>query len=65
MVMVILNKNSMRILYIIAIITLFATACNKKEVDATGFSVTADKETYATTDTVRFTFSGNPSYLVS
>jgi hypothetical protein len=53
----------MQKLLIIATILVFGVACNKKTVDATGFSVTTDKETYATTDTVRFSFSGNPSYL--
>jgi hypothetical protein len=32
-------------------------------VDATGFTVTTDKETYTTTDTVKFAFTGNPWYL--
>jgi len=53
----------MRTIYIIAMITLFGTACSKKTVDDPGFSVTVDKENYATTDTVRFSFSGNPWYL--
>jgi hypothetical protein len=53
----------MQKLFIIAIIVIFGAACNKKTVDETGFSVTTDKEKYATTDTVRFSFGGNPSYL--
>ena len=38
-------------------------ACNKKEVNATGFSVTADKETLKANDTVNFSFTGNAWYL--
>jgi hypothetical protein len=38
-------------------------ACNKKEVDATGFSVTPNKETYKVNDTVNFSFTGNAWYL--
>lgn len=52
----------MQKLFIIAAI-IFGIACNKKTVDETGFTVTADKEKYATTDTVRFSFTGNPWYL--
>ena len=53
----------MQKLFIIATIVVFAVACNKKTVDATGFTVTTDKETYMTTDTVVFSFTGNPWYL--
>jgi len=53
----------MQKIFIIAISIIFGVACNKKEVDATNFTVTTDKETYATTDTVRFAFTGNPWYL--
>lgn len=53
----------MQKLFIIATIVAFAVACNKKTVDATGFTVTTDKETYTTADTVTFSFTGNPWYL--
>ncbi len=53
----------MQKILIIAISIIFGVACNKKEVDATGFTVTTDKESYTTADTVRFTFTGNPYYL--
>jgi len=53
----------MQKLFIIAVIIVFAAACNKKTVDATGFSVTTDKETYTLADTIRFSFTGNPWYL--
>ncbi|WP_207514082.1 DUF5017 domain-containing protein [Longitalea luteola] len=53
----------MQKIFIIAISLLLGVACNKKTVDATGFSVTTDKETYSTVDTVRFSFTGNPWYL--
>ena len=53
----------MQKIFIIATVIICSIACNKKEVDATGFAVTIDKETYTTTDTVRFAFSGNPWYL--
>jgi hypothetical protein len=53
----------MQKLFIIVTIVVFGVACNKKTVDATGFTVTADKETYATTDTVKFSFTGNPGFL--
>ena len=53
----------MQRIFIITIAILFGVACNKKEVGETGFTVTADKENYATTDTVRFAFTGNPWYL--
>jgi hypothetical protein len=53
----------MQKLFIIAVLIVFGVACNKKTVDATGFSVTTDKDTYALTDTIRFSFTGNPYYL--
>lgn len=51
-----------KILIIVAVI-ICSVACNKKEVDATGFTVTTDRESYTTADTVRFAFTGNPWYL--
>jgi hypothetical protein len=57
------KKNTMQKILLIATVIICSIACNKKEVDATGFSVTADKETYTTADTVRFAFTGNPWYL--
>jgi hypothetical protein len=48
---------------IITIAILFGVACNKKEVEATGFTVTADRDSYNAADTVRFSFTGNPWYL--
>ncbi|MCS3798657.1 DUF5017 domain-containing protein [Niastella sp. OAS944] len=53
----------MQRIFIITIAILFGVACNKKEVDATGFTVTSDKEIYTTSDTVKFAFTGNPWYL--
>jgi len=53
----------MQKLFIIAMIVVFGAACNKKTVDGTGFTVTTDKTTYATTDTVKFAFTGNPWYI--
>jgi uncharacterized protein DUF5017 len=53
----------MQKILIIAAVILCSVACTKKEVDATGFTVTTDKETYTTTDTVKFAFTGNPYYL--
>jgi hypothetical protein len=53
----------MQRIFIITIAILFGVACNKKEVEATGFTVTSDKGSYTTADTVRFTFTGNPWYL--
>lgn len=53
----------MQKILIIAAVILCSVACSKKEVDATGFTVTTDKETYTTTDTVKFAFTGNPYYL--
>lgn len=53
----------MQKILIIAAVILCSVACSKKEVDETGFTVSADKENYATTDTVRFAFTGNPWYL--
>jgi hypothetical protein len=53
----------MQRIFIIAIAIIFGVACNKKEVEATGFTVTADRESYTTADTVRFAFTGNPWYL--
>jgi len=53
----------MQKIFIIAAVILCSIACNKKEVDATGFTVTTDKETYTTADTVKFAFTGNPWYL--
>jgi hypothetical protein len=53
----------MQRIFIITIAILFGVACSKKEVGETGFTVSADKENYATTDTVRFAFTGNPWYL--
>ena len=53
----------MQKLLIIAAIIIFGVACNKKTVEATGFSVTTDKDTYTLADTIRFSFTGNPYYL--
>lgn len=53
----------MKKLLTIAVLILFGVACNKKTVEATGFSVTTDKDMYALTDTIRFSFTGNPYYL--
>jgi hypothetical protein len=53
----------MQKILIIATVIMCSIACNKKEVDATGFTVTADRESYTTADTVRFAFTGNPYYL--
>lgn len=53
----------MQKIFIIAISIIFGIACNKKEVDSTGFSVTADRDSYNAADTVRFSFTGNPWYL--
>jgi hypothetical protein len=53
----------MQKLVIIAMLIILSIACNKKTVEATGFSVTTDKDSYAFTDTIRFSFTGNPYYL--
>jgi hypothetical protein len=53
----------MQKLLIITTLIIFCAACNKKTVESMGFSVTADKDAYALTDTVRFSFTGNPYYL--
>jgi hypothetical protein len=53
----------MQKLFIIAVIIVLGVACNKKTVEATGFSVTTDKDTYALSDTITFSFTGNPWYL--
>lgn len=53
----------MQKILIIAAVIICSVACNKKEVDATGFTVTTDKEIYTAADTVRFAFTGNPYYL--
>lgn len=53
----------MQKILIIAAVILCSVACSKKEVDATGFTVTTNKETYTTADTVKFAFTGNPYYL--
>jgi hypothetical protein len=53
----------MQKLIIIATLIAFCAACNKKTVEATGFSVTTDKDAYALADTIRFSFTGNPYYL--
>jgi hypothetical protein len=50
-----------KLLFITSAVILFA--CNKKEVDATGFSVSADKLTIKANDTVNFSFTGNAWYL--
>jgi hypothetical protein len=53
----------MQKLLIIATIIILAAACTKKEVASPDFSVTANKETYTTADTVFFAFGGTPWYL--
>jgi hypothetical protein len=53
----------MQKLFIIALVIVFGVACNKKTVEATGFSVTTDKDTYAASDVITFSFTGNPWYL--
>jgi hypothetical protein len=53
----------MQKLLIIAALIVFCVACNKKTVEATGFSVKTDKDTYTLADTIRFSFTGNPYYL--
>lgn len=53
----------MQKLLIIAIAISFSIACNKKTLDKTGFTVTADKDSYTTADTVLFSFGGNPWFL--
>ncbi|MBO9204115.1 MULTISPECIES: DUF5017 domain-containing protein [Niastella] len=49
--------------FIIAVLIVFGAACNKKTVEATGFTVTTDKDSYVLADTIRFSFTGNPYYL--
>jgi hypothetical protein len=53
----------MQKLLIIAAFITCCVACNKKTVEATGFSVATDKDTYTLADTIRFSFTGNPYYL--
>jgi len=53
----------MQKLLIIAVALIVAVACNKKTVDNPGFTVVTDKDTYKTTDTVFFSFGGNPWFL--
>jgi hypothetical protein len=53
----------MQKLLIITLLILLGMACNKKTVEATGFSVATDKDSYAVTDTITFSFTGNPWYL--
>ncbi|HEX6430559.1 MAG TPA: DUF5017 domain-containing protein, partial [Niastella sp.] len=53
----------MQKILLITTVIICSIACNKKTVDATGFTVTTDKETYTTADTVQFSFTGNPWYL--
>ncbi len=53
----------MQKILVITIMIICSIACNKKEVEATGFTVKADRESYTTADTVRFAFTGNPWYL--
>ena len=44
---------------------ILATSCTKYEIDsADEFTVSADKQKCTTNDTVKFTFAGNPDYII-
>ena len=54
----------MKKIFIIGWLVISMAACTKVDIKAPeDFTVTTDKTTYLTTDTVKFTFTGNPDYI--
>ncbi|WP_304062388.1 DUF5017 domain-containing protein [Pedobacter glucosidilyticus] len=53
-----------RKIYIIPLLIMLFSACNKKEVTELSFSVKTEKNSYKVGDTVRFLISGNPEQLI-
>ncbi|MFT3845700.1 MAG: DUF5017 domain-containing protein [Lacibacter sp.] len=50
--------------YILASVVLLASCTKYKVGSAESFTVATDKSSYTTSDTVKFTFSGNPDYII-
>ncbi|WP_245584840.1 DUF5017 domain-containing protein [Pedobacter glucosidilyticus] len=53
-----------RKIYIIPLLIMLFSACNKKEVTELSFSVKTEKNSYKVGDTVKFLISGNPEQLI-
>ena len=54
----------MRNILLATILLIAANGCTKKEVDPVSFDITTASATYNVGDSVTFTFSGNPDYIL-